>query len=158
VTITSWRITKARHAAAAFTGAGAKTFGGRWNSPGTALIYTAGSRSLALLEMLVHLEVQDLLRRYVIFPVTFDDALLSAVDPAGLPKTWRRSPAPASLQAIGDMWAAAGTSAVLRVPSAIVPGEANFLLNPAHRDFARIALGPRQTIAFDPRLIKLPPA
>lgn len=154
--IRAWRITKAKHAATAFTGGGAKTYGGRWSSPGTAVVYTAGSTSLAILEMLVHLQAQDLMRRYVIFDVSFDEALMTTVDPATLPKSWRRSPSPATVQQVGDDWSADGASAVLQLPSVIVPSEWNYLLNPAHPDFAKITIGPKQQIKFDPRLVKTP--
>lgn len=154
--IRAWRITKAKHAATAFTGGGAKTYGGRWNSSGTAVVYTAGSTSLAILEMLVHLRAQDLMRRYVIFAVSFDQTLMTTVNPATLPKAWRRSPPPATVQQVGDTWVAGASSAVLRLPSAVVPSEWNYLLNPAHRDFAKFTIGPKQQIKFDPRLIKTP--
>lgn len=156
MTIHAWRIVKAKHAATAFTGNGAKRFGGRWNSPGVAVVYVAGSTSLAILEMLVHLESQELMKRYVLFEVTFDDALATAVTPAALPKSWRKSPPPAALQQIGDTWVAQGRSAILRVPSAIVPAECHYMLNPAHPEFAKIAIGPKQPVRFDPRLIKRP--
>ena len=154
--IHAWRITKAKHAATAFTGGGAKAYGGRWNSPGTAVVYTTGSISLAILEMLVHLQAQYLLRHYVIFPVSFDQTLTATFSPATLP-AWRRSPPPASVQRVGDAWVAGGSSAVLRLPSVVVPSEWNYLLNPAHRDFATCTIGPKQHIKLDPRLIK-PPA
>lgn len=156
MTIRAWRITKAKHAATAFTGGGAKTYGGRWNSPGTAAVYTAGSASLAILEMLVHLQAQELLRRYVIFEVSFDEAIMTMIDPATLPKSWRKSPSPATVQQVGDEWVTEGSSAVLRLPSVIVPSEWNYLLNPAHPDFAKITIGPKQQIKFDPRLVKTP--
>lgn len=152
--IRAWRITKARHAATAFTGGGAKAYGGRWNSPGTAIVYAASSASLAILEMLVHLQVQDLMRRYVIFEVSFDESLIESIDPAALPRTWRRQPSPAAARRVGDDWVAERRSAVLRLPSAIVPTEWNYLLNPAHADFAKIAIGLKQPIKFDPRLVK----
>jgi RES domain-containing protein len=154
MTIRAWRITKAKHAATAFTGGGAKAYGGRWNSPGTAAVYTAGSTSLAILEMLVPLQAQDLMRRYVVFEVSFDEMLMTSVDPATLPKSWRKSPSPASVQPVGDEWVAEGSSAVMRLPSVNVPSEWNYLLNPAHPDFAKIAIGPKQQIKLDPRLVK----
>ena len=156
MTIRAWRITKAKHAATAFSGGAAKTYGGRWNNPGTAIVYTAGSTSLAILEMLVHLQAHDLMRRYVIFEVSFDETLMKTIDPATLPKTWHRSPSPATVRQVGDDWVAGASSAVLRLPSAIVPREWNYLLNPAHPDFAKITIGPKQPIKFDPRLIKAP--
>lgn len=154
MTVQAWRITKAKHAATAFSGAGAKASGGRWNNPGTAIVYTAGSTSLALLEMLVHLQAPDLLQHYVIFEVSFDEALMRTIAPAALPKTWRRSPPPAKARRVADDWVAGGESAVLRLPSVIVPHEWNYLLNPAHPEFPRITISPKQSIRFDPRLIQ----
>jgi len=154
MTVRAWRITKSKHAGTAFTGIGAKTFGGRWNSPGTAIVYAAGSTSLAILEMLVHLQSHELMNRYVVFELTFDEALVTDALPTMLPKTWRRTPAPASARRIGDDWISGAASAVLRLPSAIVPVESNYLLNPAHPDFERIVIGPKRAIEFDPRLLK----
>lgn len=152
MTIGAWRITKKKHAATAFTGVGAKENGGRWNNPGTAVVYCAGSTSLAILEMLVHLESHDLLGSYVTFEVAFDESLVERVDVKSLPRSWRRSPAPGPLQRLGDEWVAGGRSAVLRLPSAIVPTEWNYLLNPAHPDFSKISVGPKRPIQFDARL------
>lgn len=154
MTIQVWRITKAKHAAIAFSGSGAKAYGGRWNNPGTAVVYSAGSASLAILEMLVHLQSHDLMRRYVLFEVSFDSKLVKSIDSAALPKTWRRFPSPATVRQVGDDWVADADSSVLRLPSAIVPTEWIYLLNPAHPDFAKITIGPKQQIKFDPRLIK----
>ena len=150
--VTAWRIVKGKNAASAFTGQGARLAGGRWNSPGVAVIYVAGSASLAMLEMLVHLQGQELLSRYVLFEVTFDRKLVADVKVKDLPRSWRKSPPPGAAQHIGDAWVAGGRSAVLRVPSVIVPTEANYLLNPSHPDFARIAIGLQQAMKFDRRL------
>ena len=130
MTVTAWRIAKQRHAKTAFTGEGARLFGGRWNSPGTAVIYTAQSQSLAALEMLVHLESSNLLPNYIMIEVGIDDTLIVSIELSQLPKNWRADPPPAKVRAIGDAWVADRTSAVLRVPSALVPDEHNFLLNP----------------------------
>ncbi len=156
MTLHAWRIIKAKNVATAFSGSGAKTYGGRWNSVGTGVIYAAGSASLAILEMLVHLQAPEFMRRFVIFKLTFDESLVTAMAPANLPKSWQRSPAPASAQAIGDNWVSIGTSAILRLPSAIVPTEHNYLLNPSHRDFAKIGIATAEPIKFDPRLVKAP--
>lgn len=157
MTIRAWRIVKAKHAATAFSGDGARRYGGRWSSPGIPVVYVAGSASLAILEMLVHLQSQDLLKRYVMFETSFDDALVKKIDAARLPKAWRQSPPTEQVQQVGDAWVADGNTAILRVPSAIVPTEWNYLLNPAHADFGKIAIGPKQQVQFDPRLIKTPP-
>jgi RES domain-containing protein len=69
-----------------------------------------------------------------------------------LPADWRAYPAPAVLQDIGSAWVTSGATAVLAVPSAIIPQEANYLLNPAHGDFARIGIEPPEPFQFDPRL------
>jgi len=156
MTIHAVRIVKAKHAANAFSGDGARRFGGRWNLPGMAMVYTAGSASLAILEMLVHFKSDELLKKYVLFDVTFDEALVNRVDPAILPKTWRRSPASASVQRIGSAWVEGGASAVLRVPSTIVSSEWNYLLNPAHADFPAIKIGLKKSVQFDARLMKRP--
>jgi len=147
----TWRIVKSSRSATAFDGEGARLFGGRWNSPGTAMVYTAGSQSLAVLELLV-LQASRLLTSFCAIPVDFDPALTQAVDPAQLPTDWRQSPAPAALQRIGDQWAAEIRSVVLQVPCAIVPDEANFLLNPHHPDFSRVNIGPPTSFRLDPRL------
>jgi hypothetical protein len=89
VTVTAWRIVKRKHARAAFTGEGARLFGGRWNSPGMALVYTAQSQSLAALEMLVHLESPELLANYILFEVGIDESLLARVELSQLPNNWR---------------------------------------------------------------------
>ena len=150
--ITAWRITKQKHAKTAFTGDGARFYGGRWNSPGTIAIYTAQSQSLAALEMLVHLDSSELLGTYVLFEVGIEESLVHAVKKSQLPKNWRADPPPSELRAIGDEWVAAGTSSVLRVPSALVPGEHNFLLNPRHQDFPKLHIGKPVSFRFDPRL------
>src|SRR5438552_1429771 len=128
MTLRAWRITKAKHATAAFSGTGAKSNGGRWNSLGTSIVYCGSSLSLAILEMLVHLNTPELTARYVSFEVTFDESLVTTLPVANLPKTWRKSPPPPSVQALGDQWVSSAASAILRVPSVIVPTEWNFLL------------------------------
>ena len=150
--VTAWRIFKPRHGRTAFTGEGARLYGGRWNSPGVAVVYTSQGLALAALEMLVHLHSEQVLERYRVAPVTFDSELVRDVDRARLPRNWRADPAPARLRAVGDRWVAGNESAVLRVPSAVVEGEFNFLLNPAHPDFARLVIGRPRAFRFDPRL------
>lgn len=150
--VKAWRIVKAKHAREAFSGEGARLFGGRWNSVGVPVVYTTGTLSLAILEMLVHLNAAELLKRYVVFEVGFDERLLTAVDVEKLSKSWRKSPAGVGTQRVGDAWVAGGKSAVLRVPSAVVPSEWNYVLNPGHRDFGGISMGAAQALRFDPRL------
>ena len=151
--ITSYRISKTKHAANLFDGEGAFRFGGRWNTRGTRIIYTAGSLSLAILEMLVHLEDETLLSSYSYAAAQFDSELITAVeDFSRLPKNWNASPSPAAVQKIGDEWARSKNAAVLRVPTALVPGEFNYLIDPGHDDFKRITTGEPIRLEFDPRL------
>lgn len=154
MTLSAWRITKQKYAKSAFAGDGARIYGGRWNSPGTAMIYTAESQSLAVLEMLVHLDSPDLLRKYVLFQVSIDPSQAHDLSLATLPRNWRADPVPARVREIGDDWVARGASAVLRVPSALVPGESNFLLNPRHSDFGKLRIGKPIPFQYDPRLGK----
>ena len=153
MTVHAWRIVKARHAATAFSGDGAKLHEGRWNSAGQNMVYTAGTTSLAMLEMLVHLQRETLLNRYALFEVQFDAEFMSAIDVKTLPKNWRASPPPESVQRMGDLWLAESRSAVLRVPSVIVPNESNYMLNPAHPRFSEIELSQPLGFEFDVRLL-----
>ena len=152
LSITAWRIVKQKNEKSAFSGEGARLYGGRWNSPGTALVYTAQSQSLAALEMLVHLDSADLLGEYVFFDVVIDEAMIAVVDVSSLPKNWRAEPAPSKLQAIGSAWVAGGTSVALRVPSSLIPAESNYLLNSKHADFAKLQIGKAVPFRYDPRL------
>ena len=150
---TVWRITTARFAGEAFSGEGARLYGGRWNPKGVPLVYTAESRALALLEMLVQ---DDPLRaRYVLIPAQIPDTVgIAAIGPADLPPDWRSTGTRDVLQALGRDWLAQGRSAVLAVPSAVVPGERNFLLHPGHPDFARIVIGTPEPLETDLRLMR----
>ncbi len=150
----AWRITKEKYAGKAFDGEGAQLQGGRWSSPGTRIVYTAGSQSLAILEILVHLQQTEVLSSYVIFEVEFPEKFVETLAPSSLPKNWRTSPAPPTTLAIGDGWIKKSSSAVLRVPSVIVPSEYNFLINPAHSDFGGITIGDQKPLDADARLLK----
>jgi RES domain-containing protein len=152
--LTAWRIVKKRHAANPFDGEGARLFGGRWNSPGVAVVYAASTRSLATLEMAVHFDRATLLASFVLIPCEFGDRLVTAVDRGVLPSQWRLAPPSPALAAIGDAWVKRAQSAVLAVPSAIIEEETNFLLSPAHPDFSQITIGQPQDFEFDQRLIK----
>jgi RES domain-containing protein len=147
-----WRIVKTKHAPTAFTGEGAAKTGGRWNSRGVPIVYASSTQSLAALESLVHLN-PPVLFRYVAFHIRFDEALLETLSRKSLPADWSAQPPGSASQTIGDRWAQSARSAVLSVPSTIIPGEANYLLNPAHPDFRKIAIGEPEPFAFDPRLV-----
>ncbi len=149
-----WRFVQRRFAKEAFTGEGARRFGGRWNSPGRAVVYTAQSQALASLEILVHLDSENSLRNYVAIPVTIEERLIMRLDAAKVPKNWRVYPAPRATRLLGDEWIVEQKSAVLQMPSVIVPTESNYLLNPLHPDFKSLIIGAPAAFAYDWRLAK----
>lgn len=91
--------------------------------------------------------------QYIAIRVTFDHALVEIFPAKALPPDWRVEPPPPSSKRVGDAWAARARSAVLALPSVIIPGETNYLLNPAHPDFKKITIGKREKFTFDPRLL-----
>lgn len=149
-----WRIAKAKYAAAAYSGEGARLEDGRWHQAGYRVVYTSASAALAALETLVH-TASDLLPRtsYVAIPADIpEDLPILRLTVADLPAGWEAIPAPPALRALGRQWLQATQTAALAVPSVIVPFEWNYLLNPLHPDFAKIQIGSPQPYRFDPRL------
>ena len=104
--------------------------------------------------MLVRIEEPDLLAAYVVFAIEIQRSLMADLDPSRLPKNWTDDPAPSAANSIGDEWVRSGSSAALRVPSAVIPTEHNFLLNPAHRDFSEFKISPPAAFRLDFRLLK----
>lgn len=149
--IAAYRIVKTRWAAFAFDGEGARRSGGRWNSIGTRMVYAAESRALAALEVLVHLEGPA--QGYSVVACEFPEAFVETITVGILPADWRTAPAPAALAALGNTWIMRRSSAVLSVPSALVDGERNYLLNPEHPDFPRVLVYPPEPFPYDARLI-----
>ena len=149
----AWRIVKLQHSKAAFSGEGARRFGGRWNSIGKLAIYLAEYQSTAALEVLVHHYPLMPQQKYHCFRVEWSEKLMEKVDDSRLPKNWRANPPRCESQDLGDHWLENGTAPVLSVPSAIIPSERNFILNPSHSDFKRIKIHPPKLFVFDPRLL-----
>jgi RES domain-containing protein len=147
----AWRITKKRHSQSAFSGEAAFQYGSRWNSPGTRVVYLASNQALAALEVLVNTEDKDDLVRipYVLIAVEFDEDWVKKPDE--LPEEWAVNPAPLSAARVGDRWVKGNSSALLEVPSAVIPTEKNFLLNPVHPDFKKVKIGTPKPFGFDPR-------
>ncbi len=152
----AWRVVKRKYVDSAFDGEGARRAGGRWNSPGRPVIYTAESSALAILVMVVHVET-SLLSRYVVIPVRFSEKQTTQIDPTHLPRDWRTHPGPADLRRIGDQWLESCSSLALRVPTAIAPAGWNYLLNPAHPDFSSLDIGNPVDFKIDSRLLDLSP-
>lgn len=151
--LTAWRLTKTRYVRSAWDGEAARRLGGRWNNAGTAVVYTSATLALALVETLVHLP-SDVLPAFTAIPCGFDAAMVTTIAEEELPDDWRVTPPPSSTMAIGDEWVRSGRSLALKVPSVVVPTEYNYLLNPAHVDFARVRIGAPSPFPFDERLLR----
>lgn len=143
-----FRVTQARHADTAFSGEGARRYGARWNSSGTPMVYTSTQLSLAILEILVHVEDLRSLDSFVVVPAEIPDELILQLE---LPAHWRDPSGIASKRA-GDAWIKSGSSLGVLVPSVIVPLEFNILINPIHVDIKHLKLGELFPFEIDPRL------
>lgn len=143
----------ARLAHAKLDGEGARLAGGRWNSRGRAAVYASSRLSLAALELLVHTDVPLVPPDLVAFEIEIPDTLeVESVALADLPKDWRQ-PGHPSCRSIGDTWLAEERTPVLRVPSAVVPEESNYIINPQHRGAKAIHVSGRRRFTFDSRLL-----
>jgi RES domain-containing protein len=150
--VTTWRICAPQYAQAAYSGEGARLYGGRWNSRGRAVVYTSESISLAVLEQLVHVEDPAALDAFVVISATLDESMVKILSVAALPDDWRAYPAPAATKEIGDAWLTENRSLAMKVPSATVRGQYNFLINPGHPDFAGIQVSKPEALDLDPRI------
>lgn len=118
-------------------------------------MYASETLSLAALEYFVHVDARQAPADLVAVPADVPDAVSRArLEASGLPRNWRRYPAPPALADLGSRWANEARTAILVVPSAVIPAEANYLLNPRHADFTKIRFGPPQPFSFDPRMWK----
>ena len=151
--LTVWRLVTARFSKSAFSGDGARLYGGRWNRKGVPLVYTAASQSLAMLEMLV--QDEPLRARYVMIDARIPKGMtIDRIKVEDLPSDWQDIAARETLRAIGTEWARKRSAAVLAVPSAIISAETNYLLNPLHPDFHRIKAGKPRKFETDLRLLR----
>ena len=148
----AYRLLKARYQTGALGGEGDRLYGGRWNSKGRRVVYLASHLSLAALEVLVHAQGQSALQDMVRLRVTFGEAQVEMLDPVMLPPGWRDDNPPPFLRLFGDRWLAERRSLLLAAPSAVVPEEINYLLNPAHPEMGALEVPPDEP--FDPRLFK----
>jgi RES domain-containing protein len=133
------------------SGKGAKLYGGRWNSIGMPAVYTTEHISLAVLEILVHIKTfQTPLNNYLItLEIPLSTALVS-IDNKKMKRNWKDDPS--YLQSIGDEFLHSKKSLVLKVPSAIIEVENNFIINPAHPDIEKIKILSAENFIFDKRL------
>lgn len=147
-----WRIARAKFEQ--LDGEGARLYGGRWNSEGYPVVYAASSAPLALLESLVHIEVEDLPTDLVLMEIDVpDDVGVTEVQLDQLPGDWKSVPDHPECVRLGDEWVARSDTLVLAVPSAVMSRERNLLLNPQHPDMDRVKVSGTEPFAFDPRLL-----
>ncbi len=133
-----YRLVKKRWSNQAFDGEGARRYGGRWNSKGKRCLYLASTPSLALLEIMVHLDDYSLLADYLLYQMEIPHASLLELDSASLADDWDADPAPLSTAQIGDEWLMSHVSSALYAPSTIIPTEKIILINPAHQQYAEL--------------------
>ncbi|MBN1450250.1 MAG: RES domain-containing protein [Anaerolineales bacterium] len=149
-----YRIAKERYIKD-LSGEGARRYGGRWNKKGTSVVYTAENRSLATVEYLVHLPIALVPADTYIAELTIPDQIeYEQIKIRDLPRQWAAYPAPLALADIGEAWVRKGGTLLLKVPSSVVRGEWNVLLNPQHRLFGEVALTGVEPYSFDERLVK----
>jgi RES domain-containing protein len=149
-----YRIAKKQYAED-LTGEGARLFGGRWNSKGVPMVYTSESRSLAFAEMLVNTSMslmQSMPSLFTLIAIHVSDkVIMEEIQINELPVGWNNYPHLSEVCQRGDVWAKGNTSLLLRVPSAVVKGEFNILLNPMHKDLKKIKIK-AEGFPFDERL------
>ena len=134
------------------TGTGARLHGGRWNHKGTSVLYASESRALATTEYLVHMPIAMVPANLHIATIEIPaEASVTSIDVKTLPSNWRQYPAPAALATIGSQWAQGHQSLLLRVPSVVVRGDFNILINPAHLEYSRVEIIAVEAYELDKR-------
>lgn len=150
-----WRLCRAIHAADAFSGEGARRFGGRWNSRGVPMVYTSTSLALAAIELFVHLDPSqapsDLVSISALLP---EGEPQQTLDVADLPAEWWTDQSAAVLRETGDAWMRRADSLALKVPSAPIRIEWNVLLNPLHPRMRLLKIDPLLPFVFDARMFQ----
>jgi RES domain-containing protein len=146
-----YRLSKSRYSAD-LTGKGAEKSGGRWNSKGVAMVYTSNSRALCTAEVAVHIPLGILPADYELVTLEIPWDSVEEANIKDLPSDWRSFPHPDSTQKLGDSFVREGKFLVLKVPSVVVQGEYNFLINPKHKSAAKVRVVNREPFLFDKRL------
>ncbi len=133
------------------SGTGAKLYGARWNQPGSPMLYTAQHISLSVLEMLVHINWEDISNRFQLLSIFLpDDAPMGTVEARKLKANWQDDPDYSAY--MGTAFIKSGDLLTLRVPSAVIPEEYNYLINPMHPDFKKVKIKKSTAFIFDKRL------
>ncbi len=137
------------------SGIGAELAGGRWNFKGTRILYTADSRALCTAEIAVHTPIGLIPKDYFLVTIQIpDDIKVEEVNLGDLPKSWRDFPYISTTQEIGERFIKNGELWILKVPSAVVQGDYNYLINPLHKEFKKIKIVNKEPFSFDVRLFK----
>ncbi|MDP6979876.1 MAG: RES family NAD+ phosphorylase [Myxococcota bacterium] len=147
-----YRICKRTHASRAFRGEGARRYAGRWHHAGIPLVYTARSLALAAFEQLVHFDLDIAPAGFVSIEVDIPRGVKIRRPAKTLPANWDAIPAVDETRDFGSRWFESMSSVAMVVPSAVIVGEMNVLLNPLHADFAKLVRGKPRPFVFDPRL------
>lgn len=157
-----WRLEREEFISQAFQGHGSARFPGRWNPSGVPAAYASESRALATIEMLAHMSdsaLRNTLKNKKYYHVSaqipddLETTILNLADVTEIHKNWSHTPPPDELKVYCGKWFLEKKAVVLRVPSAIIPNENNFVINPRHPDFSKILFGAPEEFIFDPRLV-----
>lgn len=153
-----WRIVKKQHIDSAFSGAGARLFGGRWNHIGCSVVYTSDSLALAAMELFIHVQRPDKIKPLRSAKlVSIEIGVPNNITPSEIkfdeiPESWKNIPAIDETKDIGTNWFRDGKSLLLKVPTVIVPAGFNYLINPSHKDFSKLSINDPKEFIFDKRL------
>jgi len=148
-----YRLSKGKHHLD-LSGKGAELYGGRWNSKGSAMLYTSQSRALAFTEVAIHLPVGIVPKDYFLISISVPDtASILTLATTDLPADWRSNPHSHTTQAIGDQFILESKYLILQVPSAVVPDDFNFLVNPNHAEAKEITVDKVEPFEFDSRFV-----
>jgi RES domain-containing protein len=146
-----YRISKTKYAAD-LSGEGAKLYGGRWNNKLTPCIYTSESRALALLEYTVNINIDDIPRALSIITLDIPDEDIYELKQSRLPGDWRDVPTPSSTKDLGSNLLNEAKNAVIKIPSAIIANEFNYILNPKHPNSKNFKITDIKDFVYDIRI------
>jgi RES domain-containing protein len=149
-----YRLSKEKYSSD-LSGKGAELFGARWNSKGTPMLYTSQSQALAFAEVAIHLPMGIVPKNYFLISINIpDNSSILRMDIKDLPADWRSNPHSNSTQNIGDQFVNELKYLILQVPSAVVPGDFNFLINPNHPQIQEVLIAQIEVFEFDSRFFK----
>ena len=146
-----YRISKSQYARD-LSGEGSKKFGGRWNHPGIACIYCSESRALAVLEYAANVSLELMPGKLCIVQIEIPDNSWNTIPPSKLPRNWANHPAPPQTRELGTQLLNRMESLCIKIPSAIIPRENNYIINPLHKDFKKVKIKSVENFVFDPRV------